>query len=311
MTALFYLLGYLAFIGFISLAIRRLRTFRKATPLHVRWELYPVPHEGDKAKHGGSYMEEVDWWKKKRHLSHLEDIKGILEEVLFLHATFKHNLKLWACTYPFHLGMYLLMGGTIILIISTLLQIFGIAPDSVLITAIGHIINGSALFGSFCIIVGGIALIQRRRHDSGLKRYTTNEHYLNLGSFILFGVLGLLACLFTPSFFDQASTFMHGLLTLSFTPMNNTLFSLHMLVGFALLIMIPMTNMQHLILKYDMYHNIRWEDTPTPFSSRNQKKLMEALQLKVSWSADHIQGNGQKTWVDVATANPAASETDN
>ena len=106
----------------------------------------------------------------------------------------------------------------------------------------------------------------------------------------------------------DASTFMHGLLTLSFTPMNNTLFSLHMLVGFALLIMIPMTNMQHLILKYDMYHNIRWEDTPTPFSSRNQKKLMEALQLKVSWSADHIQGNGQKTWVDVATTNPAASQ---
>ena len=106
MTALFYLLGYLAFIGFISLAIRRLRTFRKATPLHVRWELYPVPHEGDKAKHGGSYMEEVDWWKKKRHLSHLEDIKGILEEVLSCMpplSTISNSgpapiPSIWACT---------------------------------------------------------------------------------------------------------------------------------------------------------------------------------------------------------------------
>ena len=39
------------------------------------------------------------------------DLKALLEEVLFLHATFTHNLKLWFRTYPFHLGLYMLMGG--------------------------------------------------------------------------------------------------------------------------------------------------------------------------------------------------------
>ena len=34
---------------------------------------------------------------------------------------------------------------------------------------------------------------------------------------------------------------------------------------------------------------------------------MDALKFNVTWSADHINGDGQpKTWVDVATTNPAA-----
>ncbi len=304
MTTLFYLLGYLAFIGFIVLAFMKIKAYRDGSPLHIRWELYPVPHEGERANHGGSFMEEVNWWEQKRHVDHLGDIKGILEEVLFLHATFEHNLKLWVCTYPFHLGMYLLMGGTIILIVSAFLQLFGVCPDCLLMTAIGNIIDGSALFGSFCIIVGGLALIRRRRQDSGLKRYTTNEHYLNLGAFVVFGILGFLACLFTPSFFEKAQTFMYGLITFHWEPLNSTLFGLHLLVGFALMLWIPITNMQHLILKYYMYHDIRWGDTPTSFSSSNQQKIMESLQYKVDWAAAHIGSNGQKNWVDVATSNP-------
>ena len=53
-----------------------------------------------------------------------------------------------------------------------------------------------------------------------------------------------------------------------------------------------------------MYHDIRWGDTPTSFSSANQQKIMESLQYKVDWAAAHIGSNGQKNWVDVATSNP-------
>ena len=63
-------------------------------------------------------MEETDWWTKPRHIDHMGDLKALLEEVLFLHATFTHNLKLWFRTYPFHLGLYMLMGGTIILVVA-------------------------------------------------------------------------------------------------------------------------------------------------------------------------------------------------
>ena len=64
--------------------------------------------------------------------------------------------------------------------------------------------------------------------------------------------------------------------------------------------------MSHILGKYFTYHDIRWGDTPTAFSPENQKAITEVLQYPVTWSADHITGQGQKTWVEVATTNPAA-----
>lgn len=78
-------------------------------------------------------------------------------------------------------------------------------------------------------------------------------------------------------------------------------------MGFFLLIWIPVTNMGHLIMKYFMYHDIRWGDEPTNYSEKNKQKISEMLKYDVTWSADHIAGDGSpKTWVDVATTNPAA-----
>jgi hypothetical protein len=125
--------------------------------------------------------------------------------------------------------------------------------------------------------------------------------------FVLFGALGLAAWATTPSFFELARTFMYNLLTFHFAPQTNVLFSLHLLVGFFLLIWIPMTHMGHVFMKYFTYHDIRWGDEPTSSSPKNQQKIMDALKFNVTWSADHIAGDGQpKTWVDVATTNPAA-----
>ena len=80
MTILFYILGYLAVAGFICMAYLKIRSYMAASPLHVRWELYPVPHEGSKTVYGGSFMEEKDWWTKPRHISHWGDIKALLGE---------------------------------------------------------------------------------------------------------------------------------------------------------------------------------------------------------------------------------------
>ena len=63
MTTLVYLLGYLGVLGFAVTSLMKIMKYVKSTPLHVRWELYPVPHEGERAKHGGSYLEEFEWWK--------------------------------------------------------------------------------------------------------------------------------------------------------------------------------------------------------------------------------------------------------
>ena len=56
MTTLFYILAYLAVIGFVATAAIKVKGYLAASPLHVRWELYPVPHEGPKVSYGGSFM---------------------------------------------------------------------------------------------------------------------------------------------------------------------------------------------------------------------------------------------------------------
>lgn len=317
MITVFYILGYLAFLGFIFLAVTKLWTYKTASPLHARWELYPVPHEGYRASYGGSFMEDKEWWNKSRHISHIGDIIGMLSEILLLKATFEHNLKLWVRSYPFHLGMYMLMGGTIIVFISTIIQICcGISPSTIImtihdggiLTLINNLINAMVFMGAAGIIAGGLALIERRKNDIGLAKFTTAEHYLNLWAFVLFGVFTMIAWAFNPSFYVLATTFVYNLLTFNFASLSSLSFTISLLIGFALLIMIPITNMGHLIMKYHMYHDIRWGDEPTHYSEDNKKKIGEMLQFRPTWSAPHIDGNGSKTWVDVATTNPASEE---
>lgn len=307
MTTLFYVLGYAAVAGFFCMAFLKIRAYVQSSPLHVRWELYPVPHEGVKTVYGGSFMEEKDWWTKPRHVDHWGGIKALLTEVLFLHATFKHNFKLWQSSYPFHFGLYMLMGGTIIVICAVFAQFLGLDPNGGFMTFISNLISACVLVGSLCMIVGGVCLIQRRRNDDGLRRYTTPEHYFNLAVFIVFGILGLMAWATAPSYFDLARTFIRNLFTLTFTPLPNTFFTLHLLVGFFLLIWIPMTHMGHLFMKYFTYHDIRWGDEPTNYSETNKQKIVDALKYTVTWSAKHITPDGKsRSWVDVATSNPAA-----
>lgn len=307
MYTLFYLLGYLAVLGFICLTVLRIRGYIASSPQHIRWELYPVPHEGPvRAAYGGSYMEETNWWTKKRHVDHWMDIKSMLMEILCLHSTYENNPSLWIRTYPFHLGLYALMGGTMILIFAVILQLCGVYPTNGFLIFIGNVINACVLLGSFGIAGGGIALIQRRMTDPGLNRYTTREQYLNLGAFSLFGLLTLCAWTFNPSYYEIASRFISNLLTANFKPLGSTWFVLSMLVGFFVLIWIPITNMRHLIIKYFMYHDIRWGDEATVWSEKNQERINEVLKFKVDWSASHIDESGKPmNWVDVATSNPA------
>lgn len=313
MTTLFYLLGYLAVLGFICLAALKIKKFINASPLHIRWELYPVPHEGPvRSSYGGSYMEQEDWWTHKRHVYHWCDIKSMLQEILFLHSTFENNRPLWVRTYPFHLGMYMLMGGTILLLAAVLLQLCGANPAGGLLIFLGNVINAASLFGALCITGGGIALIMRRRQDAGLRKYTTREQYINLGAFALFGLLTLLAWVFNPCYYDLASAFAHNLITGDFQPLQSGWFTFSMLVGFFLMISIPVTNMGHLIMKYFLYHSIRWDDEATVYSERNKKKITEMMEYPVTWSAPHIAGDGRpKTWLDVATSKPADMHKDN
>jgi hypothetical protein len=124
---------------------------------------------------------------------------------------------------------------------------------------------------------------------------------------VLFGVLTLLAWIEVPSFYVAASTFVANMFSFSFQPIGHPLFALHLLVGFFLMVWLPLTHMGHLFMKYFLYHDIRWGDVPTAHSDGNKKVIPDMLKFPVTWAADHIAGDGSpKTWLDVATSNPAA-----
>jgi len=106
----FYLITYLCVIVCI-LATGRLIYRQLTMPLHLRWELYPVAHETtDRLAYGGSYLEEVNWWEKPQHRSLFNPLRYMVPEILLMAGLWRGNKSLWRTTFPFHFGLYLLIG---------------------------------------------------------------------------------------------------------------------------------------------------------------------------------------------------------
>ncbi|MDR1490538.1 MAG: nitrate reductase [Desulfovibrio sp.] len=299
---LVYLVAYAGTLACIGAIAYKVRSYIKK-PVHVRWELYPVAHDSERAAYGGSYLEDADWWKNRQKPSFIAGMKGLLIELLFLHLTLETNTKLWYRTYPFHLGLYLLIGGILFTCLTAVARIMGIEPGIVL-TAMGNIVQVLSVLGFLGLIAGGAGLLHRRLSQPDLKRYSTREHFINLCAFILLGLIGLLTWLGNPSFFVMARDFTVSMITFSFAPMDSFLFSFYITFGFIMAAYVPMTHMGHFFMKYFLYHDIRWADQPTQDNPATQKKIGIVLGFPVSWKASHIQGDGKKTWAEVATTNP-------
>ena len=126
MQMLPYAVAYIAILIFLIAIAVRFRMWSKM-PIHVRWELYPVAHEAKRAHYGGSYLEEFDWWKKPREVSLIGELKVMIPEILFLVALKEHNPKLWIRSFPFHFGLYLVIGCTVLMMGGGVLG--ALAPD--------------------------------------------------------------------------------------------------------------------------------------------------------------------------------------
>jgi nitrate reductase gamma subunit len=69
----------------------------------------------------------------------------------------------------------------------------------------------------------------------------------------------------------------------------------------ALVAYIPLTHMSHFVGKYFAYHSVRWDDAPNLKGGPKEAAIMANLMQKVTWAAPHIQSNGEKNWVELAT----------
>lgn len=304
-----YFLTYICLAIFVIAAL--VRVYRQYTlPLHLRWELYPVKHEaGKKAEYGGSYMEESNWWEKARPTSLFNEMKFMVPEILLLRGVWEENRRLWWVSFPFHFGLYMMIGTFGLILIGAIGMLAGvhIAPES----------EGLSLFLYYLTIlvgfigltlgtIGGFGLFFRRLSDPEMKKYSSPADYFNMGFLLVFFVVALLAWLFFDHSFDGARAYVAALLTYGIPAEGGKSFlgGLTIVLASLLVAYIPLTHMSHMFMKYFMYHNVRWEDEPNLKGSKVEAAILKNLGLKPTWAAPHIAGDGTKTWVDLATSGP-------
>ena len=308
MTILTYLVAYCGTaILIVAVAIRILMWSRM--PMHVRWELYPVAHEGAKASYGGSYLEESEWWTRPRHFSLWGEVSAMVPEILFLVALKEHNPKLWSRSFPFHFGLYLVAGCTILMAVAGVLGAWlpGImaGPVGTMIRALIPVIGHAGLVLG---LVGAAGLLQRRRQRP-LRDYSAPMDTVNLVFFVAVFALALVTAVTVDRRFAAVSELVSNLVTFNVAPLSGAGAEVVMPSASAILLAmlaayIPLTHMSHFVGKYFAYHAIRWADEPNLPGGSQEKVIEGLLNQPVSWSAPHIRGDGTKTWLDVATEDP-------
>jgi nitrate reductase gamma subunit len=302
-----YLIAYFAIGVFTVAVVARIIMWSKM-PIHVRWELYPVPHEGKRAAHGGSFLEEGEWWKKPREVSVMGELKAMIPEILFLVAVKEHNPRLWTRTFPFHFGLYLVITCTVLMLGS---GAAGALSPNLLDGGLGTVVRYAILLcgaaGLSLGILGAAGLLVRRLSDPALRDYSSPADHFNLVFFLVAFGTALLSFLVVDKDFSQATAFCTSLVTFNLAPLSSaagleSYLPLSAAVLLSILVAyIPLTHMSHFIGKYFAYHAIRWNDTPNLPGGPQEEKIHAVLSQKPTWAASHIEGDGKKDWVDLAT----------
>jgi nitrate reductase gamma subunit len=291
-----HIIAFAAILIFLIVAIYRTLAIVRL-PVHLRWELAPIPHEKGKGQYGGSYLEEYEWWKKPQRRSRIAPIIYIVIEIFLLRAIWKHNRGLWPLTFAFHTGIYLIVGMLFFSIVSAVLILAGVSPPvlNVFLVIVSVLAAAGYLLGG----LGAIGLILKRALDSNLRPFNTISKYFNLVFLGAIFVSGAYAWLTSGDFASEMSLFIKGLITLDVSVTLSFPLSLHIIISLLFLIYLPWTDMIHFIAKYFTYHAVRWDDAPQ--DEKMKKELRGLMSQPVSWSASHVKADGKKNWVDITT----------
>jgi nitrate reductase gamma subunit len=305
-----HILCYAALAVFVLAVVIRFRRIARL-PLHLRWELYPVAHEKGRAHYGGSYFEEMDWWTKPRQSSVLGELKVMVPEILLLAGVRHHNKSQWWRSFPFHFGLYLTIGTTVLLLLGAILLAAGGAVGGIL----GGLTPVVGWAGMGLALVGALALLARRMFNEDYREYTNPVEYFNLIFFVAAFVVALIAHATADPDFARVRGFLASLVTFGgYTPAAGT--QMTPLLGVTTVLMgllmayVPLTHMSHFFTKWFMYHGIRWSDEPLKVGGKIEAQVTESLKLKPTWAAPHIQGDGKKNWVDIATSSGLPEDRD-
>ena len=210
----------------VAFVIRATRLAR--LPVHLRWELAPVPHEKGKAHYGGSFLEELDWWTKPRERSVVNEAAYMFQEIVFLKSVYENNRPLWWFSFPFHFGMYLLIAAAPLMVLSIALNSVGalasvsstLGRSVPVLTGLGYVLGG----------VGGLGLLIIRLSVKKMKEVTTPAALFNLVLLLAVFFSGGYALWVSSGFSAGVTDAVRALLTATVPTATGGAMTLHVIV---------------------------------------------------------------------------------
>lgn len=272
----------IAMFGFFALSLRKAWKFAHMQ-IHARLDLYPVPKEGaGRAAYGGSYMEEPEWWTKPRKINRVSETVDIVKEMLFIKKLFVHQRSLWWASYSMHLGIYVMLGWSVLLLVS-------VAWHPAWYVAVVSIVG---IVGFALATIGCVLLLVRRVFDRVLAKYTTPLEYFNIVLLLVVLLTGAYSWLFVASPFTVAAQ----VFTLSATNLPPIVLVHFVLLGIMFLY-IPLSKMSHYVGKFFCFHKVLWDNDPNLKGSAVERRFEDAAQQPVTspWSATKPQSASSET----------------
>jgi nitrate reductase gamma subunit len=134
-----------------------------------------------------------------------------------------------------------------------------------------------------------------------LRPYSTGAALFNLVFLLAVFVSGYLALMTSGDFSGNILVFFQGLLSANNTFTVPVPLAAHLILVCLFLAYLPFTPMLHFVAKYFTYHRIRWDDAAMTPGSRTERQVLELLKQPVTWASAHLQADGHKNWVDIAS----------
>jgi nitrate reductase gamma subunit len=263
---------YAGALLFVAGCIVRAASYARQ-PIHLRWEIYPVP----RGRSG--------------------ELKIMVPEILFLKGLWEFNRPMWLVSYPFHLGLYL------IAVALGLLVAAAVAPAALFPALRGAcLVCGTA--GPVLSLLGAAGLMIRRLSARQLKPYNTPGDFFNLALFIATMAMLLAGVWLRPPGSSGPLAILRGAAHFDISLHPPALLAAGIILGSALLAYIPMTHMSHFIAKYFTYHAVRWDERANIAGGTVEKKMAEYLMYRPTWAAPHVGATGERSWAEIAAANP-------
>ncbi len=279
---------FITVVLYRTLAIARL-------PIHLRWELAPIPHEKGKERYGGSYLEDYEWWKKGRDRSRVAPIVYMAKEIFLMRGVWRKNRSLWPFSFGLHGGVYLLIAALFLQAVS--LALGGRQSGTPVSGACLKIASLLSVWGYVLGTVGSVGLLFKRLLDHGLAWSNSLRTFVNLLFLGAVFVSGGYAWLRSADATAEANLFIKGLLAFDRSVTVPFPLVIHVILSLSFCIYLPFTSMVHFVAKYFMYHGVRWNDEPRNADMERQSR--DLLTRSLSWDGKHARVDGRRSWADV------------